>query len=257
MPEILWQRKWQKANTDPGPEGFQLDIIYIFIDPFVSYSYLFPDPENADKEGLLAAGGDLSAEALISAYSTGIFPWYNEGSPILWWSPDPRLVLFPENFKVSYTLKQTIKHGKYTVRFDSDFGAVIMNCATVKRNDQEGTWITPEMQLAYTDLYQRGYAHSIETYYGNRLVGGLYGISLGRAFFGESMFHHMSDASKIALYYLVEQLKKWNFHFIDAQQPTTHLKSLGAQEISRKEFLGKLKKALEFPTKVGKWERQV
>ena len=221
------------------------------------YSYIFPDPERADKDGLLAAGGDLSAEALISAYSAGIFPWYSEDSLILWWSPDPRLVLFPEKLKVSYTLKQTIKRGKYTVKFDSDFDAVIRNCATVKRYEQEGTWITPEMQQAYSDLHHQGYAHSIETYHAGELVGGLYGVSLGKAFFGESMFHYMPDTSKVALYYLVEQLKQWDYHFIDAQQPTAHLKSMGAEEISRKEFLKKLKKALEFPTRRGKWEMEI
>jgi leucyl/phenylalanyl-tRNA--protein transferase len=220
----------------------------------VPYTYAFPDPLKAGKDGLLAAGGDLSAEALISAYSAGIFPWYDADSPILWWSPDPRLVLFPEHFQLSYTLKQTIKRGKYTVRFDHDFPAVIRCCALVQRRNQKGTWITPDMQQAYINLHQQGYAHSVETYSADVLAGGLYGVSLGRAFFGESMFHHQADASKVALYYLVEQMKKWDFHFIDAQQPTAHLKSLGAEEISRKEFLGRLKKALEYPARIGKWE---
>jgi len=223
----------------------------------VPYSYVFPDPERADKDGLLAAGGDLSPEALIAAYSAGIFPWYSEGSPILWWAPDPRLVLFPDKFKISYTLRQTLKRGKYSVLFDRDFAAVIADCATVKRNKQDGTWITTEMQQAYTILHQKGYAHSVEAYCEGKLVGGLYGVSLGKAFFGESMFHRMPDASKVTLYYLVEQLKKWNFHFIDAQQSTAHLKSLGAEEIPRKEFLIRLKKALEFPTRTGKWERKL
>ncbi len=218
------------------------------------YHYSFPDPEKADKEGLLAAGGDLSAESLISAYSSGIFPWYSEGSPILWWSPDPRLVLFPESFIASGTLKQTIRRKRFEVYFDRDFSAVIRNCAETKRTEQEGTWITDEMQQAYTALHQKGYAHSVESYYEGALVGGLYGVSLGRAFFGESMFHHMPDASKVALYFLVEKLKKWDFHFIDAQQPTAHLKSLGAIEIPRREFLNRLKKALEYPTIKGSWE---
>jgi leucyl/phenylalanyl-tRNA--protein transferase len=222
----------------------------------VPYTYIFPDPEKADKEGLLAAGGDLSIEALISAYSAGIFPWYEEDSQILWWSPDPRLVLFPGRFKLSCTLRQIIKREKYTVRFDHDFPAVIRSCAAVQRRNQKGTWITPGMQLAYTNLYHQGYAHSVETWCGGELTGGLYGVSLGRAFFGESMFHHQADASKVALYYLVEQLKKWDFHFIDAQQPTAHLKSLGAEEIPRKEFLKRLKKSLEYPTRRGKWDRK-
>jgi len=223
----------------------------------VPYTYAFPDPLKADKDGLLAAGGDLSAEALISAYSAGIFPWYEEDFPILWWSPDPRLVLFPERFKLSNTLKQTLKREKYTVRFDHDFPAVIRSCAGIQRRNQKGTWITPDMQQAYIDLHQLGYAHSVETYAGDVLAGGLYGISLGRAFFGESMFHHQADASKVALYYLVEQMKKWDFHFIDAQQPTAHLKSLGAEEIPRKEFLKRLQRSLEYPTRRCSWEREV
>ena len=149
----------------------------------VPYHYVFPDPEKADKEGLLAAGGDLSAESLISAYSAGIFPWYNEDSPILWWSPDPRLVLFPDKFNLSYTLKQTINRDRFTVCFDHDFAAVIRNCATVRRNNQKGTWITPDMQQAYIDLHQQGYAHSVESYFEGRLAGGLYGVSLGKGLF--------------------------------------------------------------------------
>jgi leucyl/phenylalanyl-tRNA---protein transferase len=222
----------------------------------VPFTYAFPDPLKAGKDGLLAAGGDLSAEALISAYSAGIFPWYDKDSPILWWSPDPRLVLFPERFKLSATLKQTIKRKTYTVRFDHDFPAVIRNCADVQRRNQKGTWITHDMQQAYIELHQQGYAHSVETYAGDVLAGGLYGVSLGRAFFGESMFHHQADASKVALYYLVEELKKWEFHFIDAQQPTAHLKSLGAEEIPRKEFLKQLARSLEYSTRRGSWERE-
>jgi len=221
------------------------------------YIYTFPDPLKADKEGLLAAGGDLSAEALITAYSAGIFPWYEEDSPILWWSPDPRMVLFPDRFKLSATLRQTIKRKKYTVRFDHDFEAVIRHCAEVKRRNQKGTWITPEMQQAYINLHHQGYAHSVESYSGDMLAGGLYGVSLGKAFFGESMFHHQADASKVALYFLVERMKKWNFHFIDAQQPTVHLKSLGAEEMPRKEFLERLARSLEYSTRRGSWEREV
>jgi leucyl/phenylalanyl-tRNA--protein transferase len=211
----------------------------------VPYTYAFPDPLKADKDGLLAAGGDLSAEALIAAYSAGIFPWYEEDSPLLWWSP--------ERFKISYTLRQTLAQEKYTVRFDHDFPAVIRNCANVKRRNQNGTWITPEMQQAYINLHHQGYAHSVESYSGEVLAGGLYGVSLGRAFFGESMFHLQADASKVALYFLVEQMKKWNFHFIDAQQPTAHLKSLGAEEMPRKEFLERLQRSLGYSTRRGKW----
>jgi len=220
----------------------------------VSFDYIFPDPESADKEGLVAVGGDLSETALITAYSNGIFPWYSEGSVILWWSPDPRMILFPHKFKISHSLKQLIKQHKFKINVDSNFEAVIQNCAMVKRKKQSGTWITHEMQQAYIGLYKSGFAHSVETYYQGNLIGGLYGVSLGRAFFGESMFYLMPDASKIALYYLTEQLRKWNFHFIDAQQSTLHLKNLGAEDVPRKKFLELLKKSLEYPTMKGKWE---
>lgn len=208
----------------------------------------------ADKDGFIAAGGDLSVESLISAYSSGIFPWYSEGSPILWWSPDPRLVLYPDKLKLSSSLKHTIRRRRFTVLFDNDFTAVINNCASIKRKSQEGTWITGDMQQAYIRLHHQGYAHSVETYFEGKLAGGLYGVSLGKAFFGESMFHRVSDASKIALYYLVEQIKQWDFHFIDAQQSTNHLRRLGAEEIPRKEFLLQLRRALEYPTRRGKWK---
>jgi leucyl/phenylalanyl-tRNA--protein transferase len=220
----------------------------------VSFDYIFPDPESADKEGLVAVGGDLSEKALITAYSNGIFPWYSEGSVILWWSPDPRMILFPHKFRISHSLSQKIKQHKFEIEIDKNFESVIHHCAIAKRKKQSGTWITPEMQQAYTKLHLNGYAHSVETYYHGHLVGGLYGVSLGRAFFGESMFYLMPDASKLALYYLTEQLKKWNFHFIDAQQSTTHLKNLGAEDVPRKKFLKLLKNSLQYPTKQGKWK---
>jgi leucyl/phenylalanyl-tRNA--protein transferase len=216
---------------------------------------LFPDPGKADPEGLLAIGGDLSVDTLIKAYSLGIFPWYSKEMPILWWCPDPRMVLFPQKFKVSKSLRQTIRQKKYTVKIDENFEKVIKNCALSKRKGQEGTWITNEMKQAYIRLFKEGYAHSFETYYNNELVGGLYGVSLGRTFFGESMFYKMTDASKVALYYLIERLKKWNFHFIDAQQSTKHMKMLGAEEISREEFLRILKVSLNESTIRGNWKR--
>jgi leucyl/phenylalanyl-tRNA--protein transferase len=215
---------------------------------------LFPDPGKADPEGLLAIGGDLSVDTLIKAYSLGIFPWYSEEMPILWWCPDPRMVLFPQKFKVSKSLRQTIRQKKYTVKIDENFEKVIENCALSKRKGQEGTWITNEMKQAYIRLYKEGYAHSFETYYNNELVGGLYGVSLGRIFFGESMFYKMTDASKVALYYLIERLKKWNFHFIDVQQSTQHMKMMGAEEISREEFLRILKVSLNESTIRGNWK---
>lgn len=218
------------------------------------FEYQFPDPHTADKDGLLAAGGDLSIESLVTAYSQGIFPWFEEDSPILWWSPDPRLILFPAKFKVSASLKQRIRSGLYIVKTDNDFEQVIRQCALVKRDGQNGTWITEDMIEAYVGLHKAGLAHSFETYYKGSLVGGLYGVSLGNAFFGESMFYNMRDASKVALYYLIQWATEHNFMFIDAQQSTAHLKSLGAEEVSRIEFLKLLKEALMFPTLKGKWE---
>jgi leucyl/phenylalanyl-tRNA--protein transferase len=219
----------------------------------MSFEYQFPDPRTADADGLLAAGGDLSIESLVTAYSQGIFPWYDKHSPILWWSPDPRLVLFPARFKISDSLKQRIRSGKYEVRTDCDFKAVIGHCAETRRKGQRGTWITDEMKNAYIDLHHEGLAHSFETYHEGELVGGLYGVSLGRAFFGESMFHLKTDASKIALSALVKWALDHEFHFIDAQQSTSHLKSMGAEEVHRTEFLDLLNEATKFPTLRGKW----
>jgi leucyl/phenylalanyl-tRNA---protein transferase len=219
----------------------------------MSFEYQFPDPRTADADGLLAAGGDLSIESLVTAYSRGIFPWYDKHSPILWWSPDPRLVLFPSRFIVSDSLKKRIRSGIYEVKTDCNFEAVISHCAKTHRKGQRGTWITDEMKKAYTDLHHEGLAHSFETYSEGELAGGLYGVSLGRAFFGESMFHLKTDASKIALAALVKWSLDHDFHFIDAQQATSHLKSLGAEEIQRLEFLDLLDKAIKFPTMKGKW----
>ncbi|MFZ2196947.1 MAG: leucyl/phenylalanyl-tRNA--protein transferase [Thermodesulfovibrionales bacterium] len=206
---------------------------------------LFPPPAFADEDGLLALGGDLSRDRILLAYSMGIFPWYSDGSPILWWSPDPRLVLIPEELKVSRSLGQVIKKGIFSVTMDAAFDRVIRNCSEINRKGQHGTWITEEMISAYIDLHCAGYAHSIESWDCGELVGGLYGIALDKAFFGESMFSIKSNASKVAFVTLVEKLKKMNFSFIDCQVATEHLKSLGAREISRKKFLQMLKKALE------------
>jgi leucyl/phenylalanyl-tRNA--protein transferase len=219
----------------------------------MSFEYQFPDPRTADSDGLLAAGGDLSIESLVTAYSQGIFPWYDKRSPILWWSPDPRLVLFPSRFKMSDSLKQRLRSGKYEVRIDSDFETVIGYCAETRRKGQRGTWITEEMKKAYIILHQEGLAHSFETWYEGEIAGGLYGVSLGRAFFGESMFHLKTDASKIALAALVKWSIDHEFRFIDAQQSTSHLKSLGAEEIHRNDFLEMLSEAIRFPTLKGKW----
>jgi leucyl/phenylalanyl-tRNA--protein transferase len=214
---------------------------------------VFPDPSLAEPEGLLAVGGDLSSERLLAAYANGIFPWYSENEPILWWSPDPRLVLFPDKFKVSHSLHQKIKKNVFSVRIDSNFEQVIDACAKTEREHEDGTWITDEMKAAYIELHRKGYAHSVESYFEGNLVGGLYGVSLGKTFFGESMFHTMTDASKVALYHLVEKAKEFEFLFIDSQVETEHLLSLGAELIPRDTYLNLLKEVIKAPTNIGKW----
>jgi len=201
----------------------------------------FPDVELALKEpdGLLAIGGDLSIARLLSAYAGGIFPWYGPGQPILWWSPDPRLVLRPETLHISRSLRKTLRKRPFRVTLDAAFEAVIDNCAA-PRDYAGGTWITAEMKTAYLELHRQGYAHSVECWQDKRLVGGLYGVSIGRIFFGESMFAHASDASKVALATLARQLGRWDFPVIDCQVHTRHLESLGAIPLPRKEFLGVL-----------------
>jgi len=207
-------------------------------------SPVFPHPDNATDEGLLAVGGDLSIERITEAYRKGIFPWYNNDDPVLWWSPDPRLVLFPEKLKVSKSLHKLISANKFHVSFDTEFENTIHHCASVKRINEEGTWITKEMKQAYVNLHRAGLAHSVEAYLDGKLAGGLYGVSIGRAFFGESMFHLIRDASKVALYYLAAKCKVLGIHFIDCQVSTSHLVSFGAIEIDRAEYLKILNKAV-------------
>lgn len=214
---------------------------------------VFTHPEWAHEDGLLAAGGDLNIDTLLLTYSNGIFPWYSGNSPILWWCPDPRMVLYPEKMKVSQSLKQTLKNDRFTVRFDSCFKDIIENCARVKRKGQDGTWITQDMKDAYINFHNEGYAHSVEVFNKNKLAGGLYGVSLGGTFFGESMFHLERDASKVALFNLVQKLIGWNFDLIDVQQSTEHMRSLGAEEISRDEFLKQLRQSLKKETRRGRW----
>ncbi|HEY7318654.1 MAG TPA: leucyl/phenylalanyl-tRNA--protein transferase [Candidatus Binatia bacterium] len=214
---------------------------------------IFPPPDYADPSGLLAVGGDLSKERLLEAYRLGIFPWYSEDQPILWWSPDPRLVLDLKDFIISRSLRKTLKKGVFQVTFDRAFEEVIHACATVPRVAQNGTWITEEMQEAYINLHGLGYAHSVESWFAGKLAGGLYGVSLGKAFFGESMFHLKTDASKVALATLVEKLKSWDFQFIDSQMTTEHMARLGAKELPRRIFLRRLQSALRHPTKRGRW----
>ena len=197
----------------------------------------FPPPYLAIKEGLLAVGGDLSVDRLLLAYRSGIFPWYADGEPILWWSPDPRLVLFPDELKISKSLRKVIRQGRFQITFNQHFEAVITGCAETKRAYGEGTWITDEMKSAYIDLHREGYAHSVEAWQDGRLVGGLYGVAIDRVFFGESMFTRVSDASKVAFVTLVKTLGELNFAVIDCQVKTDHLIRFGAREIPRKRFL--------------------
>ncbi|HXX52956.1 MAG TPA: leucyl/phenylalanyl-tRNA--protein transferase [Thermodesulfovibrionales bacterium] len=216
---------------------------------------IFPSPEYAEEDGLLAIGGDLSEGRLLRAYSEGIFPWYAEGTPILWWSPDPRLILFPAELKVSRSLRQTIRKGMYHVTMDTTFAEVIENCASIHRKENDGTWITAEMMSAYIRLHKSGFAHSVESWYGRELAGGVYGVSLGGAFFGESMFAKRRDASKVAFVKLIQQLREWDFGLVDCQVTTVHLKSFGAREVPRLEFMRRLRESLKMPHRHGSWNQ--
>ena len=219
----------------------------------LSEDLAFPSPHLASKEGLLAVGGDLSCSRLLLAYSLGIFPWYSDGEPILWWSPDPRLVLYPDELKITRSLNKVIKKGAFTLTIDRAFDRVISECARVPREKQRGTWIVAEMVEAYCRLHASGFAHSVEAWADNRLAGGLYGVSLGRCFFGESMFTLVSNASKVALVALVQYLQSLNFTLIDCQISTDHLIRFGAREISRTRYLRELEEGLKAPTLRGKW----
>lgn len=213
----------------------------------------FPDVETAVGPGIVAVGGNLSPGMLLSAYRQGLFPWYSPGEPIMWWAPDPRFVLHPSEFHLSRRLARRIRNGSLQTRLDTDFASVIRRCAEVPRRGQDGTWITPEMEEAYLELHRRGYAHSVESYHDGALVGGLYGVCLGRAFFGESMFHLEPDASKVALSRLVDIAVDQSFVFIDCQVRTPHLASLGAIDIPRAEFMSMLEIALDAPTRAARW----
>jgi leucyl/phenylalanyl-tRNA--protein transferase len=214
---------------------------------------IFPDPARAEADGLLAVGGDLSPRRLLAAYAAGIFPWYSDGSPILWWSPDPRLVLEPERLHVPRSLERTMRRGRYEVRADSDFARVIRACAATRRPGQDGTWLTAEMIDAYEELHRLGYAHSFEAWDGDGLAGGLYGVSLGAAFFGESMFAVRGDASKVAFVRAVRWLAGRGVRLVDCQVTTEHLVRFGARELPRAEFLARLRRALGAPTLAGRW----
>jgi leucyl/phenylalanyl-tRNA--protein transferase len=214
----------------------------------------FPPPDRAltEPDGLLAAGGSLSPRRLLRAYRVGIFPWYSPGQPILWWSPDPRLVLFPECVRIARSLRKTLRKGLFTVTADTAFDLVIAACAG-PREGNPGTWITPEMHRAYCRLHRLGHAHSIETWREGELAGGLYGVAVGRVFFGESMFSRVSDASKVALVTLALQLRRWEFATIDCQVRTEHLSSLGAVDIPRASFLRLLERYCPLPGRDGAW----
>lgn len=216
----------------------------------------FPPLDTALREpnGLLAVGGDLTPQRLLSAYSQGIFPWFSEGDPILWWSPDPRMVLFPAELRVSRSLAKTLRNKIYQVRFDSAFDQVVQACAG-PRHGESGTWIVPSMQEAYSRLHALGYAHSVETWVDGQLAGGLYGVAIGKMFYGESMFTRVSDGSKIALVHLVRKLAAEGFGMIDCQMETEHLASLGARPIPRREFAQRLSGLIDCDHVAGAWHR--
>ena len=220
-------------------------------DPFPPLSTALKDPS-----GLLAAGADLSPERLIQAYRQGIFPWFSNGDPILWWSPDPRMVLFPDELKVTRSLQKTLRKHAFEIRVDTCFRAVMSACAKAPRDGQNGTWITAGMLDAYDALHQQGIAHSVETWIDGALAGGLYGIALGGAFYGESMFAHSTDASKIAFVHLVRQLQRWQYEIIDCQMRTDHLTRFGAREIPRSEFSALLAKLVNCnnPVTISPWK---
>lgn len=221
------------------------------------HHYQFPDPELAETEpnGLLAVGGDLRPERLLNAYRRGIFPWYSADQPILWWSPDPRTVLYPERLHLSRSLRKRLRHSGLEIAFDRDFAGVIDACAA-PRAKQPGTWITTDMRRAYLRLHGLGYAHSVEVREGDALVGGLYGVAIGRVFFGESMFSRVDDGSKFALAGLVHCLREWGFRLIDCQVHTDHLISLGAEEITRREFGRLLDRWCPEPGRDGTWDHE-
>ncbi|MBU1217306.1 leucyl/phenylalanyl-tRNA--protein transferase [bacterium] len=203
------------------------------------YELKFPHPNDANEDGIVAWGGDLNPSRLIRAYQNGIFPWYSKDDPIIWWSPNPRLIMELDDFKLSRSLQKSMK--KFEYKFDTNFKEVMLKCASTQRNGQNGTWIQNDIIEAYSELYDLGLAHSIESYQNNLLVGGLYGVVIGKVFCGESMFSHVNDASKSAYAILIQHLKSWGYDFIDCQIPTNHLKSLGAKEVSRDYFLTRLR----------------
>lgn len=215
----------------------------------------FPDPEQASDEGLLAVGGDLSPKRLLLAYGMGIFPWFSPPDPILWWSPDPRCVLFTDEVKISKSMRNVMNQEKFTVTFDTAFLEVMDGCRSVQRPGQHGTWITSEVINSYFRLHEMGYAHSVEVWEGEELAGGLYGVSLGDMFFGESMFTRKSNASKLALIHLCKTLRRQGFEIVDCQIYNDHLGRMGATHIPRSEFLSRLHEGLNRATLKGHWHQ--
>ena len=215
--------------------------------------FQFPSVEKASPEGIVAMEGNLSPGMLLSAYKQGIFPWYSEGEPILWWSPDPRMVLFPEKIHISKSMSRSLKRGRFSFSMDNHFKEVISSCGRIPRKHEDGTWITQEMKAAYTHLYELGWGHSVEVWEDNELVGGLYGLSMGSVFFGESMFSNKTDASKAAFIILAKVLGGLGFTIIDCQLYTPHLESLGAVKIDRKEYIELLNNGLKAKTHRGNW----
>jgi leucyl/phenylalanyl-tRNA---protein transferase len=215
----------------------------------------FPPAEQAlcEPNGLLAVGGSLTPARLLDAYRHGIFPWFNPGDPVLWWSPDPRMVLFPQEFRISRSLRKTLRHRAFEIRTDTAFEQVMRRCAA-PREARGGTWITGDMFAAYARLHQMGVAHSVETWHEGELVGGLYGVSIGHVFYGESMFSGMTDASKVALAHLAAQLDRWGYGMIDCQMHTPHLASLGAREIPRAEFIRHVRELTPYPDSAPRWQ---
>jgi leucyl/phenylalanyl-tRNA--protein transferase len=225
-----------------------------YLDPrYPSQDFPSLDRALTDPDGLLAASGCLSIPRLLNAYYNGIFPWYSEDDPILWWSPNPRLVIFPKQLHISKSLKKTLRKQPFTISYDQAFADVIAACSS-SRSGEPGTWLSPEMQAAYIQLHQKGHAHSIEAWSGKQLVGGLYGVVIGQLFFGESMFHTQTDASKIAFVTLIQQLTEWGYQLIDCQVHSNHLVSLGAEEISRTHFISLLNQYRDIAPKQQAWQ---
>ena len=224
-----------------------------YIPQLRSSSHDFPDPRKAGDEGLLAFGGDLNPNRILKAYRSGIFPWFNPSDPILWWSPNPRMILYPQDFKSGKSFRRVLRNKGFKIKFDYNFEKVIDHCGNVPRVGQKGTWLTSEMKEAYIELHHMGFAHSIETYYEGELVGGLYGIAMGKAFFGESMFALMPDASKVALRALSNICVKKSYDFIDCQVETPHMIDWGAKLVKRDTFLDLLEETLMNSTDFGSW----